>query len=95
MHHKRKIVDDRERRQNKRKIRKAPHEVFVHTRSVLCPGYHIADPTCRLLVQRVRCRALAEEEVRLALGEVEDRLREYGVRPREPGSYNSVSQRRQ
>ena len=87
MHHKRKIVNDKERRQDKRKIRKAPHEVFVHTRSVLRPGYHIADPPFRLLVQRVRRRALAEEEVRLALGEVEDRLREDGVCPGEPGSY--------
>lgn len=87
MHHKRKIVDDKERRQNKRKIRKAPHEVFVRTRSVLRPGGRIADPPFRLLVQRVRRRALAEEEMRLALGEVEDRLREDGVCPGEPGSY--------
>jgi len=86
MHHKRKIVDDKERRQNKRKIRKAPHEIFVHTRSVLRPGYHIADPPFRLLVQRVRRRTLAEEEMRLPLCEIENCLREDGVCPCEPGS---------
>lgn len=95
MHHKREIVDDKERRQNKRKIRKAPHEVFVRTRSVLRPGGRIADPPFRLLVQRVRRRALAEEQMRLALGKVEDCLREDGVRPGEPRSCNSISQRRQ
>lgn len=95
MHHKRKTVDDKERRQNKRKIRKAPHEVFVRTRSVLRPGGRIADPPFRLLVQRVRRRALAEEQMRLALGKVEDCLREDGVRPGEPRSCNSISQRRQ
>ena len=84
MHHKRKIVDDKERRQNKRNVRKPPHEVFVH---VLRAEHRITDPAFRLLVQRVRRRALAEEEVRLALGEVEDRLREDGVCPGEPGSY--------
>ena len=87
MHHKRKIVNDKQRRQIECKVLDAPDEVFVHTRSVFCPGCLIADLMSRLLVQRVRRRALAEEEVRLALGEVEDRLREDGVCPGEPGSY--------
>lgn len=95
MHHKRQIVDDGECGQNECKAEDAPHEVFIHARCVCCPGYHIADPTFRLLVQRVRRRALAEEEMRLALGEVEDRLREDGVCPGEPGSYSNINQRRQ
>ena len=91
MHQKRKIVDGKQRGQSECKALDAPDGVFVHTRSVFCLGHHIADLMFWLLVQRVRRRALAEEEVRLALREVEDRLREDGVRPGEPGSCNHIS----
>ena len=42
--------------------------------------------TLRLLVHGVRFRALAKQEMRFPLRKIEDSLREYGVRPREPGS---------